>query len=65
MGHFVYDLFYNTDVLLKAWTTAAHASWAARGAPIVVLDILFQLLAAVAVALFLVLNALFIIWFER
>ena len=65
MGKFVYDLFYNTDVLLKSWTTAAHASWAARGAPIVVLDILFQLLAAVAVALFLVLNALFIIWFER
>ena len=45
MGNFVYDLFYNTDVLLKAWTAAAHASWAARGAPIVVLDILFQLLA--------------------
>jgi NADH-quinone oxidoreductase subunit H len=65
MGRFLYDLFYNTDTLLAGWSAAAHVSWAARGMPPFVLDLLFQLLAAVAVALFLVLNALFIIWFER
>ncbi len=65
MGTFLYDLFYNTDALLGGWSASAHAAWAARGAPLVVLDILFQLLSAVAVALFLTLNALFIIWFER
>jgi len=65
MGKFLYDLFYNTDTLLGGWSASAHAAWAARGAPTVILDILFQLLAAVAVSLFLVLNALFIIWFER
>jgi len=65
MGRFLYDLFYNTDTLLSGWSAAAHASWAARGAPLVVLDLLFQLMSAAAVSAFLVLNALFIIWFER
>jgi NADH-quinone oxidoreductase subunit H len=65
MGHFFYQLFYNTDVLLSGWSAAAHASWSARGMPLVALDILFQLLSALAVTLFLVINALFIIWFER
>ncbi len=65
MGRFLYDLFYNTDTLLGGWSAAAHAAWAARGAPVFVLDLLSQLLAAVAVAAFLVVNALFIIWFER
>ena len=65
MAAFLYDLFYRTDALLSGWTASTHASWAARGMPLVVLDILFQLLAAIAVSLFLVVNALFIIWFER
>ncbi len=65
MGHFLYQLFYNTDTLFAGWSAAAHSAWAARGAPLVVLDILFQLAAAAAVSVFLVLNALFIIWFER
>ena len=65
MGPFLDDLFYHTDTLLAGWSAAAHASWAARGMPLVVLDILFQFLSAAAVSLFLVLNALFIVWFER
>jgi NADH-quinone oxidoreductase subunit H len=64
-GHFLYQLFYDTGTLLNGWSASAHAAWMSRGAPVVVLDILFQLLAAVAVALFLTVNALFIIWFER
>jgi NADH-quinone oxidoreductase subunit H len=65
MGRFLYQLFYRTDVLLSDWSASAHAAWASRGMPLVVLDILFQLLSAIAVSLFLVFNALFIIWFER
>ena len=65
MGHFLYDLFYRTDVLLDAWRTAAHQSWAMRGWPVVILDVLFQLGWAAAAAVFLAVNALFIIWFER
>jgi NADH-quinone oxidoreductase subunit H len=65
MGQFLKDLFYNTDTLLGNWSASAHASWSAAGRSLVILDLLFQLLAAVAVALFLVVNALFIIWFER
>jgi NADH-quinone oxidoreductase subunit H len=65
MGGFLYDLFYRPDLLLDAWRTAAHQSWAARGWPAVILDGLFQLGWAVAAAVFLAVNALFIIWFER
>jgi NADH-quinone oxidoreductase subunit H len=65
MGHFLYELFYNTDTLFSGWSAAAHASWAAHGLPLVLLDILFQLASAAGVSVFLVLNALFIIWFER
>ena len=61
----LYDLFYNTDVLFQGWSTAAHQAWAARGWSSVILDALFQLGWAVAAAVFLALNALFIIWFER
>ncbi len=65
MGRFLYDLFYNTDTLLSGWRTSAEQAWAARGSPVVVLDLLFNLLAAGAVAVFLVLNSLWIIYFER
>ena len=65
MGRFLYALFYDTGDLLSKWSAVAHSSWAARGMPLAALDILFQLLAAIAVGLFIVLNALFIIWFER
>jgi NADH-quinone oxidoreductase subunit H len=65
MGRFLYDLFYNTDAVLAGWSAAVHQSWAARGMPVFALDALFQLAAAAAVGLFLVLNALFIIYFER
>jgi NADH-quinone oxidoreductase subunit H len=61
----IYDLFYNTDVVFEGWRTAAHQAWAARGWPTVILDSLLQLGWAVAAAVFLALNALFIIWFER
>jgi NADH-quinone oxidoreductase subunit H len=61
----LYDLFYRTDVVLEAWRTSAHQAWAARGWPSVILDALFQLGWAAAAAVFLALNALFIIWFER
>jgi NADH-quinone oxidoreductase subunit H len=65
MGGFLYDLFYNTDRLFGAWGAAAHQAWAARGWPPVVLDVLTQLAWAVAAGVFLTVNALFIIWFER
>ena len=65
MGVFLYRLFYDTDLLLQAWRAAAHQSWASRGWPPVILDILFQLAWAAAAAVFLAVNALFIIWFER
>ena len=61
----LYDLFYNTDIVFQGWRAAAHQAWAARGWPTVILDALFQLGWAVAAAVFLAVNALFIIWFER
>ena len=64
-GQFFYDLFYRTDELFARTYAAAHGAWAARGMPPVILDVLFQLAAAAAVGLFLVLNALFIIYFDR
>jgi NADH-quinone oxidoreductase subunit H len=64
-GNFLYDLFYNTDLLIEGWRVAAHQAWAARGWPAVILDVLFQLGWAAAAAAFLAINALFIIWFER
>src|SRR5208283_6189618 len=65
MGRFLYDLFYNSDLLLNGWRAAAHQSWATRGWPAVIFDGLLQLAWAAAAAVFLALNALFIIWFER
>ena len=64
-GRFLHELFYDSDTLFAAWSAAAHQSWAARGMSSVLLDVLFQLAAAAAVAVFFVLNALFIIYFER
>lgn len=61
----LYDLFYNTDVVFEGWRAASHQAWAARGWPTVILDALLQLGWAAAAAVFLALNALFIIWFER
>jgi NADH-quinone oxidoreductase subunit H len=61
----LYDLFYNTDIVFQGWRAAAHQAWAARGWPTVILDALLQLGWAVAAAVFLAVNALFIIWFER
>jgi NADH-quinone oxidoreductase subunit H len=65
MGSFLYRLFYETGALIDGWHAAVHASWAARGWPPVIVDALFQLGWAVGAALFLAVNALFIIWFER
>jgi NADH-quinone oxidoreductase subunit H len=65
MGGFLHELFYDSDVLFSGWYAAAHQAWASRGAPIVVLDVLFQLAAAAAVALFIVFNSLFIIYLDR
>jgi NADH-quinone oxidoreductase subunit H len=65
MGGFLHELFYDSDVVFSGWYAAAHQAWVSRGAPIVVLDVLFQLAAAAAVALFIVLNSLFIIYLDR
>jgi NADH-quinone oxidoreductase subunit H len=65
MGRFLHELFYNTDLLLGAWREAARQSWTLKGWPTVILDVLFQLGWAAAAAVFLALNALFIIWLER
>ena len=58
----LYRVFYDTGTLVDGWRAFAHASW---GWPGFAVDALFQLGWAVAAALFLALNALFIIWFER
>jgi NADH-quinone oxidoreductase subunit H len=65
MGSSLYQLFYRTDELFASWRSTAHAVWEAHGRPAVLLDVLFQLAAAVAVALFIALNALFIIYMDR
>lgn len=64
-GQFFYELFYRTDELFARIYATAHGAWATRGLPSVLLDVLFQLAAAAAVGLFFVLNALFIIYFDR
>jgi len=65
METFLYKLFYDTGTLIDGWHAAAHGAWAARGWQPLIVDVLFQFGWAVAAALFLALNALFIIWFER
>ena len=65
VGRFLYDLFYNSDALFGRWYAASHQAWAGWGFAPVILDILFQLAAAAAVVIFLVLNLLFIIYMDR
>lgn len=61
----VQDLLYDPGKPLAAVYAYAHAAWALRGFPPVILDAAFQLAMAAAVSGFVTFNALFIIWFER
>ncbi len=63
-GVFLYRLFYLTDQVLAESYAGAHAAWD-RGLPPVLLDVLFRLAAALAVGVFIALNALFIIYLDR
>jgi NADH-quinone oxidoreductase subunit H len=62
---FLRDFLYHADTLVPALYSQARVNWVAAGLPGVALDILFQLSIAVMVAVFIALNALFIIWLER
>jgi NADH-quinone oxidoreductase subunit H len=64
-GGFLHRLLYDTDLLFAGWRASAHAGWDARGLPPVILDGLFQLAAALAVGVFIAVNALFIIYMDR
>ncbi len=61
----VKDIFYNTDKIVAWIYTQSHALWASWHLPGVILDIIIQLVVAVIVVVFLALNALWIIYYER
>jgi NADH-quinone oxidoreductase subunit H len=64
-GNFLYDIFYNTDTLLAGLYADAHSGWTQAGIPSFILDAIFGIAISLLVAIFIVVNALFIIWFER
>jgi NADH-quinone oxidoreductase subunit H len=59
------ELFYNSGKPLGELYTWAHGIWAGWGAPPFLLDLIFQIIIGVAVALVVVLNALWIIYYDR
>lgn len=59
------DLFYNTGKPLTAFYTWMHGIWAGWGFVPVILDIIFMLIIAIAVAVVIIFNALFIIYYDR
>ncbi len=65
IGDFFYALFYDTGALLSGAYDAAHPAWASSGLPAFALDALFGIAISLFIAVFIVANALFIIWFER
>ncbi len=59
------DILYNTDKILKDFYNWAYKLWSSFNLPFFILDIVFYLLITLAVAAFLVFNALFIIYYDR
>ena len=59
------DLLYNTGKPLTDFYNWAHGLWASSPVPPVMLDIIFQFFVALIVAVFLALNALWIIYYDR
>ncbi|MCE5299653.1 MAG: NADH-quinone oxidoreductase subunit NuoH [Spirochaetia bacterium] len=59
------DILYNTDKPWNQFYGWAHAGWANWGWPPFILDIIFQLCFAVIIAVVLILNALWIIYYDR
>ncbi len=59
------DILYNTDKVLKDFYNWSYNLWVSFNLPVIILDIIFYLLITVAVAAFLVFNALFIIYYDR
>lgn len=62
---FIEDVFYNTDKVLNDFYLWAHAAWAKIGLPALALDIVIQVVVAGAIAAFIALNALWIIYYDR
>jgi NADH-quinone oxidoreductase subunit H len=59
------ELLYNSGKPLSEFYSWMHAIWAGWGLPGSLLDFIFQLLIVLAVTLVLVLNALWIIYYDR
>ncbi|MCX8094518.1 MAG: NADH-quinone oxidoreductase subunit NuoH [Candidatus Goldbacteria bacterium] len=62
---FLKDLIYNTGKPLSQFYTWLHKVWASFNLPPVLLDIIIQFIVALAVFVFIALNALWIIYYER
>jgi NADH-quinone oxidoreductase subunit H len=59
------DLLYNSSKPLTEFYNYCHGVWAGWGAPPFILDIIFQTVIGVFVAVVVVLNALWIIYYDR
>jgi NADH-quinone oxidoreductase subunit H len=59
------ELLYNSGKPLSEFSSWMHAIWAGWGMPGFLLDFIFQLVIVLAVTLVLVLNALWIIYYDR
>lgn len=59
------DLMYNTGKPLSQFYMWLHKIWAGLGFPPVLLDILIQFFVSLAVFVFIAINALWIIYYER
>ncbi len=62
---FINNLFYDSGKAFDFIFTEGHRKWSALNMHPVLFDIFFLLAAGAAVAVFIAINALFIIWFER
>jgi NADH-quinone oxidoreductase subunit H len=59
------DLFYNSGKPLGEFYNWSHGIWAGWGIPPFLLDLIFQLVIGAAIAVILILNALWIIYYDR
>jgi NADH-quinone oxidoreductase subunit H len=61
----LWELFYDTGRPLSQFYAWAHNLWMQTGLPGFILDVFFQLVIAAVIAVFIALNALWIIYYER
>lgn len=62
---FIKDVLYNTDKVLNDFYVWAHSAWAGAGLPGLALDVIIKAVVAGAMAAFIALNALWIIYYDR